>query len=220
MTDLRKDGKVHRAQLGVTVQPVTSDLAESLGLKHVGGAIVASVTPDSAADHAGLKQGDVIESLNGHEIHDFNSLRNEVAESTPGSNTTLKVVRDGSEKTFTVKLDEASADKTSRSRGERSGEDDKAALGISVSPVTPDIAARVGATRTTKGLVIEDVNPDGRAADAGLQSGDIIEQVNRKPVASADELRNAVKEAGEKPLLLLVNRRGSESFVTVRPANG
>ncbi len=222
MTDLRKDGKVHRAQLGVTVQPVTSDMAQSLGLKHVGGAIVASVSPDSAADRAGLKQGDVIESFNGQEIHDFNSLRNEVAESAPGSNATLKVVRDGSEKTFNVKLDEAQLDKSARGRGDRddSASNDKAALGVSVAPLTADIASRIGVSETTKGLVIEGVDPDGRAADAGLQEGDVIVQVDRKPVQSVDELRAAVKKAGDKPVLLLVNRRGNELFVPVRPTNG
>ena len=85
MDQLRTNGKVTRAQLGVTVQPVTSDMAESLGLKQVGGAIVSSVTPGSAADHAGLKRGDVIESFNGQPVHDINTLRNRVAEAGPGS---------------------------------------------------------------------------------------------------------------------------------------
>ncbi len=222
MDDLRKDGKVHRSQLGVTVQPVTSEMAQSLGLKHVGGAIVSSVTPGSAADHAGIKQGDVIESFNGQELHDYNALRNHVADSTPGSNATVKILRDGSEKTLTVKLDEANIDKASRNsrNGDDQGADDKAALGISVAPLTPDVAARIGAPKNAKGLVIEDVNPDGRAADANLQAGDIIEQVNRRPVQSVDELRNAVKDAGNKPVLLLINRQGTELFVPVQPNNG
>jgi serine protease Do len=220
MDDLRKDGRVHRSQLGVTVQPVTSDMAQSLGLKQVGGAIVSAVSPGSAADRAGIKQGDVIEAFNGQELHDYNALRNHVAEATPGSNATVKILRDGSEKTVNVKLDEAAADKNARSRdGENGSADDKAALGISVAPVTPEIASQVGAAKTTKGLVIENVNPDGRAAEADLQSGDIIVQVNRRPVATADELRTAVKNAGNKPLLLLINRQGTELFVPVKPTN-
>ena len=122
MDDLRTDGRVRRAQLGVTVQPVTSDLADSLGLKQVSGAIVSAVTPDSAADHAGIKRGDVIKSFNGQPVQDFNSLRNRVADTTPGSNATVVVVRDGSEKTLSVKLDEAAASKMARrqrGRGQR-----------------------------------------------------------------------------------------------------
>ena len=111
MDDLRKDGRVRRAQLGVEVQPVTSDMAASLGLKHVGGAIVSKVTPGSAADHAGLKRGDVIQSFNGQTVSDFNSLRNHVADAQPGSNATVGIVRDGAEKTVPVKLDEAEVSK-------------------------------------------------------------------------------------------------------------
>jgi len=221
MDDLRKDGRVHRSQLGVTVQPVTSDMAQSLGLKQVGGAIVSSVNPGRAADRAGIKQGDVIESFNGQELHDYNALRNHVADATPGSNATVKILRDRSEKTLTVKLDEADSDKTARTRtGDREGSDDQASLGISVEPLTPQLAARVGVPKTTTGLVIEDVNPDGRAADANLQSGDVIEQVNRRPVQTVDELRAAVKSAAGKPVLLLINRQGTELFVPVKPANG
>ncbi len=221
MTDLRKDGKVHRAQLGVTVQPVTSDMAQSLGLKQIEGVIVASVTSGSAADRAGIRQGDVIETFDNQPVHDMNSLRNHVAESTPGSSATLRVMRDGAEKTYTLTLDEASADKAAR-RGDRddSSDNDKTALGLSVAPLTPDIASRIGVSASTKGLVVEDVNPDGRAADAGLAEGDVIVQVNRQPVQSVDELRAAVKKAGEKPVLLLINRRGNQLFVPVRPANG
>jgi serine protease Do len=215
MDELRTSGKVTRAQLGVTVQNVTSDMAQTLGLKQVGGAIVGSVTPGSAADHAGIRQGDVILSFNGQPVHDMNSLRNRVADTKPGSNASVTVERDGSDKTLTVKLDEAQAAKSARDES-GSGAEDKTALGVSVVPLTPDLAARVGAARTTKGLVIEDVNPDGRAADAGLQAGDVIEQVNRQPVQTVDELKAAMKRSADKPALLLVNRQGSEIFVTVR----
>jgi serine protease Do len=117
-----------------------------------------------------------------------------------------------------VKLDEANPDKSARVERDDSTDDDKAALGVSVAPLTPELASRLGAPKNAKGLVIEEVNPDGRAADAGLQAGDVIEQVNRRPVESTDQLRQAVKEAGNKTVLLLINRQGNELFVTVRPA--
>jgi Do/DeqQ family serine protease len=215
---LRRDGKVRRAQLGVTIQPVTSDMAASLGLKEVGGVIVSSVTPGSAADHAGIRQGDVIQSFNGEAVKDFNSLRNRVADAAPGSTASVTIVRDGSKRDVSVKLDEASGDRSARG-GERDStdSDDKAALGVSVSPVTPDVANRFNLPRNAKGVVVQDVNPDGRAADAGIQVGDLIEQVNRQPVTTVDELRNAVRQSSDRPVLLLVNREGRELFVTVRP---
>ena len=218
MDQLRAKGRVTRAQLGVHVQAVTSDMAKSLGLSSVDGAIVASVEPGSAADHAGLKQGDVIESFDGQPVHDTNTLRNHVAESQPGSSATLKVVRDGSERTFTAKLDEASAgDDTGPSAG--SG-DDQASLGVSVEPLTPELANRVGAPKGLRGVVIDEVSPDGRAADAGLQSGDVIEEVNRQAIRSVDELRTAVRSGSNKPLLLLVSRQGNDIFVTVPAGDG
>jgi serine protease Do len=201
--DLRKDGRVRRAQLGVEVQPVTSDLAASLGLKHVGGAIVSKVTADSAADRAGLKRGDVIQSFNGQTVSDFNSLRNHVADAQPGSNATVGIVRDGAEKTVPVKLDEAEVSRRAARSAEPAGVD-KGALGI-------------GVERNAKGLVITQVNPDSRAAEAGLEEGDVILEVNRQAVQSAEDLRAAVRKTTDRPVLLLVERDGRSLFVTIKP---
>lgn len=222
MDQLRTGGRVRRSQLGVTVQPVTSEMAESLGLKDVGGAIVSSVATGSAAEKAGVKRGDVIRSFNGQGIHDFNTLRNRVAESAPGSNATVVVVRDGSEKSLSVKLDEAQVSRDAANRASNGGDDDKAALGVAVSPLSPEMASRSGLGRNARGVVVQDVDPDGRAADAGIQEGDIILEVNRQPVQSVEELRSAVRAAASKPTLLLVRRavdgdEGRDLFVTVRP---
>jgi Do/DeqQ family serine protease len=219
MDELRTNGKVTRSQLGITVQTVTSDMAQSLGLKQVGGVIVGSVKSGSAAERAGIKQGDVITSFNGQAVHDMNSLRNRVADTKPGSNTSVVIVRDGSEKTLTVKLDEAQADRNARNDGEPDA-GDKSALGVSVAPLTPELATRLGAPKNAHGLVVQDVNPDGRAAEAGIQTGDVIEQVNRQPVQTVDDLKAALRRSADKPVLLLVNRQGNEVFITVRPANG
>jgi serine protease Do len=216
MDELRTNGKVTRAQLGVTVQNVTSDMAQTLGLKQVGGVIVGSVSSGSAAERSGIKQGDVITSFNGQPVHDMNSLRNRVADAKPGSSASVSIVRDGAEKTVNVKLDEAQPTKSARN-DEGSGSDDKTALGVSVEPLTPEIAPRIGVSRSVRGLVIDDVNADGRAADAGLQAGDVIEQVNRQPVQTAEELKAAIRRSADRPVLLLINRQGSDLFVTVRP---
>src|SRR5205085_6684655 len=106
MEQLIKSGKVRRGQLGVVVQTVTSDIAQSLDMKDVRGVIVGSVQPGSAAERAGLKQGDVIVALNGQPVNDSNSLRNRVASTAPGADVTLTVVRDGREQQLTAKLGE------------------------------------------------------------------------------------------------------------------
>jgi serine protease Do len=214
---LRKDGKVHRSQLGVMIQPVTSDMAASLGLKEVGGVIISSVEPGSAADRAGLKQGDVIQSFNGETVKDFNSLRNRVADTAPGSSATVTIVRDGARRDVTVKLNETAAGKSARSGESEGTTEDKAALGVSVAPLTPELATRYNLPANAKGVVVQDVNPDGRAADAGLRPGDLIQQVNRQSVETVEDLRTAVRRSIDKPVLLLIGREGRNLFVTVRP---
>ena len=89
-----------------------------------------------------------------------------------------------------------------------------------MAPLTPELASRIKLPRDAHGVVVQDVNPDGRAADAGIQAGDVIEEVNRQPVQSVDELRAALRKSTDRPVLLLVNREGSDLFVTVRPNNG
>jgi Do/DeqQ family serine protease len=215
MTELRTEGRVRRSQLGVRIQELNSDLAESLGLKDVRGAIVSDVDAGSPAERAGVKRNDVITAFNGEPVTDVNALRNRVAESKPGSEASLVVVRDGAEKTLTVRLGEASAN----ARADRPGGDsdaDDTALGIEVQPLTPELAARANLPRDAKGLLVGDVDPDGRAARAGIQPGDVIEEVNRQPVRDVDHLRAEVRKTADRPILLLVNRDGQGIFVTVR----
>jgi serine protease Do len=154
-------------------------------------------------------------------VHDTNTLRNRVAEAGPGTNADVVIVRDGVDKHLTVKLDEATASKSARTRDtENSTNDDKTSLGIAVAPLTPELAERARASKNAHGLLVEDVNPNGRAADAGVQAGDVIQEVNRQPVKSVDELKAALKKSGDKPTLLLIQRQGNDIFVTVKPANG
>jgi Do/DeqQ family serine protease len=219
MDQLKTEGRVHRAQLGVSVQQVTSDLAASLGLPDTRGAIVSSVEPGSAAERAGVKRGDVIVSFNGQPVTEYNALRNRVAEAKPGASATIGIVRDGSEKALTVKLDEASPKRTARAApGDAPEEADQTALGVGVAPLTPETAARAGLRGSVKGLLVQNVEPDSRAADAGIRPGDVIVEANRKSVTNVDELRAAVRSTSDRPLLLLVNREGHDLFLTVRPS--
>jgi Do/DeqQ family serine protease len=214
-------GRVRRGQLGVVVQAVTEEIAQSLGLKEVRGVIVGSVQKGSAAEKAGLKQGDVIVAFNGANVNEANELRNLVAATQPGTDVTLKILRDGREQDVKVTVGELSAN-SNGARGEEEGGGGEGEqgegggkLGIAVAPVTPDLASRLRLPADRQGLVVTEVEPDGPAADAGLRQGDLIEQANREPVKSPEDLRAAVDAAGDRPVLLLVTRGNEGStFVT------
>jgi Do/DeqQ family serine protease len=219
---LVNNGRVRRGQLGVVVQAVTEEIAQSLGLKEVKGVIVGSVQRGSAAEKAGLKQGDVITAFNGATVNEANELRNLVAATQPGTEATLKLLRDGHEQESKITVGELQANGAARGRDEEGGGGEQGEgggkLGVDVTPLTPELATRLRLPADRQGLVVTEVDPAGPAADAGLRQGDLIEQANREPVRSTEDLRAAVEGAGERPLLLLVTR-GSEgsTFITVRP---
>ena len=213
-------GRVRRGQLGVYVQAVTEDIAQGLGLKEARGVIVSSVQKGSAAEHAGLKPNDVITAFNGNAVNDANELRNLVAAAQPGTDATLTVVRDGREQQLKVTLGELSenGNDAGGENGGSEGQSEGGKLGVEVAPLTPELAQRLRLPEDRQGLVITNVDPSGPASDAGLQQGDLIEQANRQPVKTIEDLRAAIQSAGERPLLLLVTRPGGgTNFVAVRP---
>ena len=214
-------GRVRRGQLGVYVQSVTEDIAQALGLKDARGVVVSGVQKGSAAEKAGLKQGDVITAINGNTVNDSNELRNMVASSQPGSDVTLTIVRDGREQQLKVTLGELSESGNTSGEGNGGGgqgQSEGGKLGLEVAPLTPDLAQRLRLPEDKQGLVVTNVDPSGPAADAGIQQGDLIEQANRQPVKSVEDLRGAIQSAGDRPVLLLVTRPGQgTTFVTVRP---
>ncbi|MBO0726079.1 MAG: DegQ family serine endoprotease [Blastocatellia bacterium] len=213
---LIKNGKVRRGHLGVGVQTVTSDIAANLGLKDVSGVIVSAVEQGSPAERAGLKQGDVITVINGVQIENDNSLRNLVASAGPGAEVAITILRDGREQQLRAKLDELANQIPTRPAEPNGGQNYEGRLGWNVTPLTPELAERLGLSRNAHGLVIKDVDPAGAAAEAGLQPGDVIEQVNRQPVRSEGDLKSALSRAESQPLLLLINRRGASAYLTVR----
>jgi serine protease Do len=216
MQQLIKNGVVHRAMLGVTVQPMTSDLARSLGLSDVRGALVASVQADGPAARAGLQRGDVILDVNGTAVTDSNSLRNRIASQAPGSRAALTILRDGRQETVNAVLGELP--NTKMAANDREGGSGQGRFGLAVEPVTPDVAHQLG-LKSARGLVVNNVAPGSPASDAGVRPGDVIEQVNRKPVSSVSELQDALKASGERPALLLLNRQGSSLYVALAARN-
>ncbi|MGE3274811.1 MAG: Do family serine endopeptidase [Vicinamibacterales bacterium] len=216
MDQLIEDGRVRRGRLGVTVQTVTSDIAAGLGLSAVKGALVSDVTAGGPADEAGIERGDVIIGLEGHPVDDSNTLRNEVASSRPGSKVTVDVLRDGKTAQLSATLDELELQSNTDDNGAPGERQGHARFGMSVQPVTPDIAGQLDLPRNAKGLVITDVDPSGQAASAGLRPGDVIQQINGKSVSSVGELRSALDAATDKPAMLLVSREGTTVFVPLR----
>lgn len=220
MDQLLKSGKVRRGMLGVTIQSVDADLASSLNLPAARGAIVTSVASGSPAEAAGLKRGDVITSVNNHPISDRNSLRNSVASIAPGTTVSVKAVRDGREASFNVALAElpdnrrGSTEENDSSTGTSTGR-----YGMSLQPLTADMASRMGLPANEQGLVVSRIDPDGSAADAGLRQGDLIQEVNRRPVRNLTEFTAAVQSSGSRPALLLVKRGEASVYVTLRPGS-
>jgi Do/DeqQ family serine protease len=211
MHSLITDGRVHRGMLGVTVQPMTPDLARSLQLEAVRGALVNSVTEGSAAADAGIERGDVIIAINGAAVSDSNALRNHVASLKPGAKAELTIVRDGRERTVTATLDELPSRQTDASTPAPA---DRSGAGLSVAPLTPDTARRLG-IEAQGGVVVTAVDPSGPAADAGFLRGDVIQEVDGKRVASAAELRRAVGASDGRPALVLVRRGDATVYLTL-----
>jgi serine protease Do len=215
---LVKNGKVVRGYLGVQTQDVTAALAESLDLETRKGALIAEVQPNSPAAKAGLKNGDVIVSVNGTAVEDSHRLSFTVGAFAPGTKLDLEVVRDGKKKTFT-----ATTATRPNTRGGQLGDDelqantaDEGVLnGVAVDDIKPQLRRQLNLPESLKGAVITNVEPDSAAARAGLRPGDVILEINRKSVESAEDAVELSKTADSKKTLVRVYSRGAKSFVVV-----
>ena len=217
MSQLKADGRVQRGKLGVTIQSVSPDLASSLKLANTSGALVSGVEPGGAAARAGLKQGDVITALNGEKVADGNALRNRIAATKPGSTIDLEVVRNGKTETVRATLAALEPSREQASRGDQDSDGPEfGPTGMSVEPLTPEVARELGLEGRKEGIVVRDVNPDGAAASAGLRPGDVISKVNGEAVKTVNELKAAIAASRERPALLLVTRENADIFLALR----
>jgi serine protease Do len=211
LPQLRTHGKVTRGWMGVMVQRVTPDLAESMGFATSRGALVSEVAKNGPAERAGIKVGDLITEYDGRAIKDANDLPILVARTAPQKQVQVKVLRDKKEFSISLPLGELKEDAVVVSAKEQG------ALGLTVQKITPDVAESLGFKRG-EGVVITSIDPGSVADDAGLQHGDIIVEVNRKPIHDLPDYNRAVAEAPKgRGLLFLVRRGKSTMFLALKP---
>ena len=209
---LIEHGNVTRGYLGIVIQDLTSELAESFNLKDKKGVLVSDVSDDSPAEDAGLKQGDLIVRYQGEEVTGVGSFRNNVALTKPGTRATLEIIRNGKNRKLDITIGELSEDKLVATGPTQSTDE----LGVTVQTLTPELARQFN-VKSDKGVVVTAVKPGSVAALAGIQPGTVILQVNREPVNSAEEFKRLVeKGTPDKRALLLVNHNGMQRFVALR----
>jgi len=211
-----KTGRIVRGWLGIVIQPVTPTVAKTFGLPgEPRGALIGDLAPNGPASQAGIQRGDIILEVNGQPIHESRDLQLKLNTMSPGSQVAMKLFRNGGEKEVRATLAEAPAQKSAPIENQPSS---AATLdGLTVRNLTASIAREIGVPASTQGVVVIDVRTDSFGADAGLQRGDVIEEVNRKPVKNAAEFEAAARLAGKNPAVLLINRAGTTVFVTVEP---
>jgi len=215
IAQLRDHGGVTRGWIGVQIQPVTSEIADSMGLKNARGALVAEPQSGSPAAKAGIKAGDVIVSVNGEAVNDARTLARRISAMAPGTSIKLGMIRSGREETLTLTLGELPKERQARAGAEERREQPSSSevpkLGLSLAP------ARNGG----EGVVVTQVDPNGSASDR-FQTGDVILDVNGKAVSSPADVRKAVADAqssGRKSVLMRVKSGQGTRFVAVPLGN-
>lgn len=215
MDQIVAHGKVIRGYLGVTIQAVLPDMAKAFGLSHGGGALISDVTADGPAAKAGIERGDIVLELNGQSVSGPDQLSVLISEMAPGTVVHLQVFRDKQTRDIDVTLGEYPEKGQAGQPG--GGAAGTALKGLQVQNLTPALAKQLGVPSTTTGVVVTEVDPSSTAAAAGIQRGDIIQEVDRKPVHNLDQYQQAAAGTAGHPILLLINRAGVTHFVMVEP---
>ena len=211
VAQLAETGRVTRAWLGVSIQPVTQELATSFGLPDTSGALVSGVMENSPAARVGLEQGDVITRWDGRPIARGTDLPRAVAETPVGRDVPIEVIRDGKRLALTVKV----AQLEEGDRRVAAAEPAATKLGIAARSLTPELARSLDVP-AARGVLVERVEDGSRAQAAGIEAGDVIVEVNRTPVASVGALQAALaKQPAGKPVLMLVHREGQSLYLTI-----
>lgn len=227
VAELRRTGTVERGWLGVQIQSVTQDVADSLGLKEAKGALVAGMTENSPAGKAGVKQGDVIVGFNGTPVNELRDLTRAVAATRKGSVAKVDVLRDGKVQTINVTIaampkgEQVSAtqpDEKEEQTATKGAETGLEQLGLRLAPTSAETRSKYGLKDEVKGAVVVGVQRDAPAAERGIVVGDVIVGVGQDRVASVNDVVAKVKRATDskqKAVLLLIDRKGNERFIPV-----
>ncbi|HVY14713.1 MAG TPA: DegQ family serine endoprotease [Rhodopila sp.] len=222
ISDLREYGHARRGWLGVKIQQVTPDIAESLGLKDAAGAMVAGVTDGGPAERAKIHSGDIILKFDGHDVKEMHNLPRIVGDTDVGKEVPVVLWRDGKEVTVETTLAERPSDEKLAAADQPAQPDngtrptDIAGLGMKVAPVSQDLKDKYQLNSDQKGVVITDVAPNTPAAERGLKPGDVIMEVQQNQVASAGDVQKqveAARKADRKNVLMLIQREGGVQYV-------
>jgi serine protease Do len=213
VTQLAASGKVTRGWLGVSIQPLTPELAKGFQLSGSGGALVASVQPDSPAARAGLKAGDVVTMFDGQKIAHPGDLSRLVANTPVGRRASLGVIRDG--KPVTLDVTVAQMEEPGQAVASAPGEESKGALGLSVESITPD-KARDMKLSDSHGVLVRGVRSGSPAENAGIRAGDVITEVDHQPVADTANLKRVLdKHPKGAPIVVMIQRDGASLYVAL-----
>jgi serine protease Do len=216
---LIRTGKVEHGYMGIGISDVTPDEAKFFDVSTASGAVVTQVEADSPASKAGLKVGDVITGLNGKTVNDAGELQVQVGQTQPGTTIHLQVMRNGSNETIPVTLEAMGNHGTIRQAG--GAENGKPRWGLGLEDLTPEVRQQLQLGSNVHGAVIEQVVPGSSADDAGLQRGDVITEVNRKPVNSAGDAQRALSSIPQgQDALVLVWSSGGSTFRVLHPTQG
>ncbi len=216
MTSLVRDGKVTRGYAGMWIQDINPALAQEFKLKEHNGAIVTDVAPTSPAEKAGFKNGDVVVEFNGKAVTDSRHLKLAVARTQPGENVPVKVLRDGETKTLNLKVRELPGSEEVAKNNKNAESDDNGTLnGVTVGDLDQQARTQFHLPGHVNGVVVTDVAPDSPAAEAGLKPGDVIQEINRKPVKTAEEAVKMTEKTDTKKTLLRVWSGGGSRYVIV-----
>jgi len=212
MSTLMSEGKISRGYLALRPQDIDENLAKALKLKTTKGTLVADVTSGGPADRGGIRRGDVIIAVDGKKVKDSVELRNMVAGIAPGKSVEITLIRDGREMQVKVRLGERPKGPESESPAPAEKKEQMSKkLGISIQTLTPDLAERLG-YKNANGVVITDVMPGSPAGEAGLQRGDLIQEVNQKEIKSTNDFEKLVNDLSSGDVVALLIRRGENTF--------
>jgi serine protease Do len=220
VAQLKDHGRVERGLLGVQIQPLTDEIANSLSLGSSNGALVAQVEPDSSAMKAGIKSGDVIKSVDGKDIATVRELTRTIAAAQPGATVKVGLMRDGKEMSVSAKLGDSTPTKQAKAEEQKTPEKaSPGSFGFSLAPLSPDMRQQLGLKENVNGALIAAVEPGSPADEQGLKAGDVLQQVGREEVGNPKEAVAKLKGAKEskKPVLMKVYREGMTRFVAISP---